>query len=124
MTYNTARRKPLSKKQRPLFLAAHGGICYYCGEPILDDKWDDEHVLARELGGSDDMDNRRPIHRRPCHVTKSAADRKLIAHGNRLIRKHGPKQDRRKPKNPIRSRGFDKAHRPMQGRQFKRQETT
>lgn len=104
MTYNTARRRPL--KDRRAFLAEHSGRCYYCGEPITDDQWDDEHVMARELGGSDDMDNRRPIHRRPCHKTKTAQDRRLIAKGNRLIRKHGPIESRRKPKVKIKSRSF------------------
>ncbi len=117
MTYNTARRKPLTKAQRPLFLAAHDGRCYYCGQPITDDLWDDEHELARELGGSDDMDNRRPIHRRPCHKIKTAADRKLIAKGNRIRQKiSGLDPVRRKPRPKIKSAPFRKVHRPMQSR--------
>lgn len=107
MTYNSTPRRPLTKAQRPGFLAAHDGRCYFCGQPITDDAWDDEHLLARELGGSDEMDNRKPIHRRPCHVIKTARDRKLIAKSNRLIRKHGPVEYRRKPKG-IPNRGFQK----------------
>lgn len=114
MTYNTARRRPL--KDRAAFLAAHGGRCYFCGEPITDDAWDDEHVLARELGGSDDMDNRRPIHRRPCHKTKTARDRRLIAKSNRLRQKHGLDPVRRKPRPKIQSPGFAPGHRPMKSR--------
>ena len=87
MTYNTARRKPLRGPARQAFLNAHGRICYWCGEPIVNEEFDDEHVLARELGGSDDMANRKPIHRRPCHKEKTAEDRRLIAKGNRIRRK-------------------------------------
>lgn len=109
MTYNTTRRHPL--KDRAAFLAAHGGRCYYCGELILPGQiWHDEHIIARELGGSDDMDNRRPIHAEPCHRTKTAWDRKLIAHSNRIRRKHGPIDQRRKtkpiPSRPLPSRPF------------------
>jgi len=114
MTYNTARRRPL--KDRHAFLAAHGGRCYYCGKPITDDQWDDEHVLARELGGSDDMDNRKPIHRRPCHKIKTAQDRKLIAKSNRIRKKHGLDPVTRKPGRKIASRPFPKAHRPMRAK--------
>lgn len=121
MTYNTKPRKPLRKAQRQAFLLANGSVCYYCGRPILDDLWDDEHVLARELGGSDEMENRKPIHRHPCHKIKTALDRKLIAKGNRIIRERGPVEQRRKrtsipqPKvhqwpqgQKLKSRGFSK----------------
>jgi 5-methylcytosine-specific restriction protein A len=109
VTYNTTARRPLTKKQRSLFLLEHGSRCYWCGEPIVNDEFDDEHVLARELGGTDAMSNRKPIHRRPCHKEKTAEDRRLIAKGNRIRKKiSGLDPVRRKPPKPIRSRGFDK----------------
>lgn len=111
MTYNTAPRKPLKGAQREAFLERHERICYYCGEPILPGQvWHDEHMIARELGGSDDMDNRRPIHANPCHKIKTAQDRKLIAKGNRIRRSNGFDPDKRKHKaKPIAGRGFDKS---------------
>lgn len=109
MTYNTTRRKPLRGKAREAFLDAHGRRCYYCGEPILaGQKWHDEHLLARELGGSDEMSNRRPIHAAPCHKAKTAADRKLIAKSNHVRRFHGVDPDNRKPKPKMKSRGLPK----------------
>lgn len=108
MTFNTAPRRPLTKKQRPLFLLEHGSCCYWCGLPITDDLWDDEHELARELGGSDEMSNRKPIHRNPCHKAKTARDRRLIAKSNRIRKKHGLDPVTRRPKPPIRSPGFQK----------------
>jgi|JI10StandDraft_1071094.scaffolds.fasta_scaffold1727477_1 hypothetical protein len=114
MTYNTTRRKPLRGAARQAFLDAHGCRCYWCGEPIHPDQpWDDEHELARELGGSDEMSNRKPIHRLPCHKIKTAIDRKLIAKSNRIRRRHGLDPDTRKHKpRPIRSAPF--RHGPKQ----------
>ena len=106
MTYNTAPRKPLRGKQRAAFLEAHGRICHFCGEPIVDEEWDDEHIIARELGGSDAPENRAPIHRHPCHRKKTAQDRKLIAKSNRIRRRHGLDPDKRKPRPKLKSRGF------------------
>lgn len=118
MTYNTARRKPLRGAARQAFLEAHDCRCYFCGQPITDDKWDDEHVLARELGGTDDMDNRRPIHRVPCHRTKTAQDRKLIAKGNRIRQKisglQAPSTRKRKP--VTRHKDHKWPYRPVQSR--------
>lgn len=119
MTYNTKPRRPLTKVQRPAFIASHGGCCYYCQQPITDDQWDDEHVLARELGGSDDMENRRPIHRTPCHKIKTAQDRKLIAKGNRIRKKISgldPVTRKHRPKPIPQPKNFKWAKRPMQTR--------
>lgn len=94
MTYNTDRRRPLrGRKQRAAFLEAHYFICYFCGRYILDDQWDDEHLEPKELmpPGSDwnAWTNRRPIHRRPCHVTKTARDRRRIAASNKVQKNVG-----------------------------------
>jgi hypothetical protein len=108
VTYNTDRRKPLTKKQRPVFLAEHNHLCYWCGEPIVNDEWDDEHILAKELmpPGSDwnSPHNRAPIHRKPCHKEKTAKDIKLIAKSNRIRRANGPEELRRKTRHPIKGR--------------------
>lgn len=110
MTYNTDRRKPL--KDRAAFLQAHDCTCYWCGGRITSDDWDDEHMIAKELmpPGSDwnSMDNRAPIHRKPCHVEKTAIDRKAIAKSNRLRKKHGLDPITRKPRPKMKGRGFAK----------------
>lgn len=119
MTYNTARRKPLRGAARQAFLEAHDCRCCWCGDKILPgQEWDDEHELARELGGSDDMSNRRPIHRDPCHKAKTAMDRKLIAKGNRVRKKiSGLDPITRRPPRPIpRPKNYRWAKRPMQKR--------
>lgn len=122
MTYNTDKRKALTPKQRAEFLLSHDCKCYWCGEPIIGDEWDDEHVIAKELmaPGSDwnALSNRRPIHRRPCHKEKTAMDRKAIAKSNRIRRKHGLDPDNRKPRPKMQGRGFPKQSRPIQGRPF------
>lgn len=121
MTYNTDRRRPLTKKQRPAFLVANGSRCHYCGEPITDDAWDDDHVIPKELlpAGSDwnGLWNRRPIHRRPCHVLKTKADRRMIAKSNHVRRHHGVTEDTRKHKPvKMRSRPFPKIKRSIPSR--------
>lgn len=121
MTYNTDRRKPLRNKARAAFLLAHNSICYWCKKPITDDQWDDEHIIPRELmapgSGADDMSNRAPIHRTPCHKEKSRIDIKAIKKSNR-VRKKISKLDpvTRKPRKPIKSRGFTGGHRKLQSR--------
>lgn len=125
MTYNTDKRKPLTRKQRQAFIEAHYFTCYWCRGYIVDDQWDDEHVIAKEImpPGSawNDWSNRRPIHRHGCHKAKTALDRKIIAKSNRIRRENGPVDERRKrtaipkPKKAnwptgqkIASRGFPK----------------
>ncbi len=121
MNYNAAPRKPLSKKQRPIFLARNGGICIYCKRQITpDQKWQDCHVIARELGGSDDWENRWPGHVE-CHKADTKLVAALVAHGNRIIRKNGPIDDRKKPRRPLRGRPFAKGHRPIPSRPFAKQ---
>jgi hypothetical protein len=81
----------------PAFLEAHGGICYWCRLPITDlHDMDIEHVIARELGGSDEPENLKPIHRRVCHTAKSKLDKGLISKSNRVRRAHGLDPDTRK----------------------------
>lgn len=121
MTYNTDRRRPLRGKARLAFLEAHGRRCWWCKGRILDALWDVEHCIAKELlpPGSDwnAPENLAPIHRRPCHLEKTALDRRLIAKSNRIRKNRGrtalqvarppkPEPTLRGRKEPIRSRGF------------------
>lgn len=47
------------------------GRCHVCGGFGADEV---DHVIALEEGGPDTFDNRRPIHSKPCHVTKTAEE--------------------------------------------------
>jgi hypothetical protein len=122
MTYNTTRRRRFTPDQRKAFLIAHGCKCYWCLEPIAEDEpFDIEHVIARELMEGKDADaddNLRPIHThpKPCHKSKTALDRKLIAKSNRIRRQANP-ETRRTTRHPIRSRKAAWPKRPFPKRQ-------
>jgi 5-methylcytosine-specific restriction endonuclease McrA len=123
VTYNTDRRRSLSKKQRAAFLAAHDYTCHWCGGLIVDDHWQVEHLIPKELmpPGSawDAEENKAPIHSHPhdCHKQKNRRDVAMIAKSNRVRRKHGVDPDKRKRRPPpIRPRPFPKQHRPLRSR--------
>ena len=46
----------------------HDTICHVCGRPCADQV---DHVTPLSQGGSDTLDNMRPIHRYPCHMEKT-----------------------------------------------------
>lgn len=62
-----------SKEQRlnRAVMELHDGRCHVCGELGSDQV---DHVVPLAEGGSDGMDNRRPIHSEPCHREKTAAE--------------------------------------------------
>jgi 5-methylcytosine-specific restriction endonuclease McrA len=117
VTYNTKPRRSLSRKQRAELLLMHNCFCAWCGMLIVDNDWQDDHEVPREMGGSDDLSNRRPLHT-ACHLEKTALDRKVIAKSNSVRRRHGPVEVRTKPKRKFPSRGFQKGHKPIQSRPF------
>jgi len=47
------------------------GICHVCGQGAADEI---DHVIPLCEGGPDIDDNKRPIHSKPCHVTKTARE--------------------------------------------------
>ena len=113
MTYNKKPRRSLTKKGREAMLERAGHLCVYCKKLILPGQpWQDCHILARELGGSDDLSNRGPGHVE-CHKDDTRAVAKLVAHGNRIIRKNGPKEARRKTKPIPQPVNFKWASRPF-----------
>lgn len=98
MTYNTARRRHFTTKQRIEFFEAHHGVCYLCCGKIngATEAWDIEHVIAREImgDGADEDANLDLVHRK-CHAAKTAADRKIIAKSNAVqTRFKGAKRSR------------------------------
>lgn len=102
MSYAT-KRPSIGKSRRARIFLAHDGVCWLCKAKIgPEEPWDADHCIARELGGSDEDDNLAPAHKH-CHKVKSKEDVRLIAKGNRLIRKNGPVELRKvKPKIPSR----------------------
>lgn len=102
------KRPRMTKKHREAIFARDKGVCWLCAQMVAEDEpYDVDHVIPRELGGSDGDENLRIAHK-PCHREKSKADVKAIAKSNRLHRANGPAEDRRQTKHPIRSRPFQK----------------
>ena len=102
----TTPRKPLTPTQRLKLFEAHKGICVLCGLKINPgEKFIDEHIRPLALGGTNDLENRRPVHV-ACAASKTSNDLASIAKAKRQkraslgIKKEGPK---------IQSRGFDRA---------------
>jgi 5-methylcytosine-specific restriction protein A len=83
----TPDRPSISRKQRVVIFMKTDGHCYACGQKLRGDAWEAEHPLARELGGSDDIEALLPICS-PCHKPKTAADQKAIAKVKRIRDKH------------------------------------
>jgi 5-methylcytosine-specific restriction enzyme A len=61
------------------------GICYCCRQQIIGhkEKWIVEHVLARGIGGKDELDNYWPCHE-TCRREKDKIDIKMIAKTKRM----------------------------------------
>ena len=100
----TTPRKPLTPTQRLKLFEAHKGICVLCNKEIKSgEKWIDEHIRPLALGGSNDLENRRPVHV-VCAAVKTPNDLAAIAKAKRQkraalgIKKETPK---------IKSRGFE-----------------
>lgn len=100
------KRARVSLKRALAILSEQGGICPCCDAPIsMGQLFEVDHWNALELGGSNDRDNLRAIHKSPCHRRKTAADRRLIAKLHRIQKREAGE---RKPSR-LRGRGFGQA---------------
>lgn len=101
----TTPRKNLTPSQRLKLFEAHKGICGICTREIRSgEAWVDEHMRALALGGTNDLENRRPVHV-ACAAAKTSDDIASIAKAKRQKRASlGIKKEGQK----IQSRGFDR----------------
>ena len=87
------RRKKWGKKVRAAILESHDGRCAICGWPIRGNDFDLDHIIPLAIGGPDDVDNLRPVHR-SCHRRKTAEeDAPTIAKVRRILEKFGGGDD-------------------------------
>ena len=83
----TTPRKPLTPRQRLKLFEDHGGICALCELRIIaGEKWRDEHMRALGLGGSNDPENRAPVHIH-CAEAKDPIDMAAINKAKAVKRK-------------------------------------
>lgn len=112
------RRRRFSPAVLDAELERRGNRCAICGETFVDGdviEWDHIHQIA--MGGADDIDNLRPVHRSPCHIGKSKGDAAARGKTRRLS---GETPKRRGPK--IKTRGFNRAYRKRMNGQVEKRE--
>jgi hypothetical protein len=99
-------RRAMTPARKAAIWKAWDGKCWFCRQPVPTDgpEVEYDHVTHLWLAGSDADEDIGPIHTRPCHKIKTAADAKSRAKVKRLWRKHyGPKGD-----STLQGQGFDK----------------
>jgi 5-methylcytosine-specific restriction endonuclease McrA len=106
----TTPRKPLTPRQRLALLEEYSHKCALCGSPIEPTEgFQDEHLRACGLGGTNKWDNRAPVHIR-CAKAKDIVDMAAINRAkNQKARHYGIKPE---GVNKIRSAGFRKFEKP------------
>ncbi|MEM8626967.1 MAG: HNH endonuclease signature motif containing protein [Pseudomonadota bacterium] len=95
--FETAPRN-VTQATRVKVFQRDGGLCQVCGVKIdVSTRWDVDHELSLENGGSNDPENLRLICV-PCHKAKTAQDRKTAAKNRSVYAKHiGAKPTNRRP---------------------------
>ena len=97
------KRKPLTRVQFATLILQQEGRCGCgCGIKLQADRIIDEHVVALDFLGSNELSN-RSLWDRDCSKRKTARDLAAAAKGKRLRQEtcNGPRKE-------IRSRGFDR----------------
>lgn len=95
------KRKPLTRVQFATLILAQDGRCGCgCGKKLQADRIIDEHLVALDFLGSNELDN-RSLWDRDCSKAKTARDLKAAAKGKRIRGETGTG-----PKKAIPSRGF------------------
>lgn len=102
---STTPRKPLTPTQRLRLFEAHKGICALCGGEIQSgEKWIDEHLRALGLGGTNDIENRAPVHVACAKAKTNNEDIPRIAKAKR--QKMASLGIKREPVQKLKSAGF------------------
>ena len=72
---STRRERTISgsaqQKRATRIMRRHERVCHICRRPMADEV---DHVIPLAEGGPDTDDNLRPIHSKPCHANKTAAE--------------------------------------------------
>jgi 5-methylcytosine-specific restriction protein A len=116
------KRKPLTRRQVIEIVLRQDGRCACpCKQKLqpLTEGCIDEHLIALELGGSNDMAN-RALYRTPCAKAKTATkDAPAIGKVRRIeARLNGTRRARK----PIPSRPFPEGKRTIPSRPFEKRE--
>ena len=103
------QRRSFSRKERARRFEMHGGICHLCGGKIhIGEDWELEHVIEWHLTRDDSDENVKPAHK-SCHGRKThEEDRPRIQKAKNQEAAH---KGFKRPKQSIRSAGFDKKER-------------
>lgn len=109
-------RKKFSPKTRKAVWEAYDGLCARCEEP-LGRVFDIDHILERDLGGSDELSNLVPLHPDTCHRPKTSARAPVLAKVHRLAKATFGELTEPKGRQ-LRSRPFPKSTRKLEGRGF------
>lgn len=115
-------RKKFSKAVRTAVLERQEGLCAACEERIFG-RFDIDHILERDLGGSDDLPNLVALHPE-CHRPKTSARAPVLAKVHRLARTtfEGKSESKRpipQRENPWpEGRPFPKSNRKIPSRGF------
>ena len=108
----TTARQKVTKSRALRIWEQRNGICVNCNDPIdaVREDWFIEHLIALELGGTNEDKNLGPAHTR-CKKDKDAADHKAAAKAKRAKARHLgiENPNRKKIPSPPRRRLFRQA---------------
>ena len=77
----------LTRAQRQAAFDAQGGVCKLCKLAMHPKSFHVDHIVPRELGGTNRPDNLQALHR-DCHGQKTPGDVKAIASSKRHLSRH------------------------------------
>lgn len=100
------KRKGFTPKTRRAVYERQQGICAACGEWIHGWKFEVDHVLERDLMGSNELSNLEALHP-SCHKAKTSARAGVLAKVHRLADETFSPLD--ETPSRLQSRGFDKS---------------
>lgn len=91
-------RKYLTQKQKAELMLKQSGNCAACGKRLIPGLFQFDHIQALEHDGDNELDNWRALCTKPCHKTKTKADKQGAAKRDRIA--VGGKQSKRPFQKP------------------------